>query len=285
MLFLDLDNFKSINDTMGHAAGDRLLVAVAERLQDCLRSTDTAARLGGDEFAVLIESVHRMDEAVMIAERILEVFKQPFDIGGKEIYVGTSIGIATASDDETNAEAMLRNADLAMYLAKSEGKARYVIFEPKMHEALVERVELEADLRRGIEENEFIIHYQPIFDLGNGALARMETFVRWRHPSLGLLPPGAFISFFESQGRMPRPAAPVGPEEPAARAVEPLQRAHPSRRTHARVPDQPLDRARRVAVHRARAARGAVDLLRARAAGRAPRPGLASMPAASYFIR
>ena len=200
VLFLDLDNFKSINDTMGHAAGDRLLVAVAERLQDCLRTTDTAARLGGDEFAVLIESVHRTDEAVMIAERILEVFKQPFDIGGKEIYVGTSIGIATASDEETNAEAMLRNADLAMYLAKSDGKGRYVIFEPKMHEALVERVELEADLRRGIEENEFIIHYQPIFDLGSSRVTGMEALVRWEHPRLGLVPPMKFIPLAEETG-------------------------------------------------------------------------------------
>lgn len=200
VLFLDLDNFKSINDTMGHAAGDRLLVAVAERLQDCLRSTDTAARLGGDEFAILIESVHRMDEAVMIAERILEVFKQPFDIGGKEIYVGTSIGIATASDEEANAEAMLRNADLAMYLAKSDGKGRYVIFEPKMHEALVERVELEADLRRGIEENEFIIHYQPIFDLGSSRVTGMEALVRWQHPRLGLVPPMKFIPLAEETG-------------------------------------------------------------------------------------
>lgn len=197
VLFLDLDNFKSINDSMGHAAGDKLLVAAAERIQDCLRNTDTAARLGGDEFAVLIESVHRNDEAVVIAERILDVFRQPFLIDGKEVYVRTSIGIATSSDEAITGEILLRNADVAMYRAKTQGKGNYVIFEPHMHDALMQRIELEADLRRAIDEREFVIHYQPILNLETGKLLGMEALVRWQHPKFGLLPPMTFIPLAE----------------------------------------------------------------------------------------
>jgi diguanylate cyclase (GGDEF)-like protein/PAS domain S-box-containing protein len=197
VLFLDLDNFKAVNDSLGHAAGDKLLVAVAERLQDCLRTTDTPARLGGDEFAVLCESVHRIDEAVMIAERILAVFQQPFMIDGKETFVGTSIGIAASSDIAVTSEELLRNADLAMYLAKSQGKGHYVVFEPKMHEALMERIELEDDLRRGIEQEEFVIHYQPILDLSSNDMLGMEALVRWVHPRYGMLSPMKFIPLAE----------------------------------------------------------------------------------------
>ena len=197
VLFLDLDNFKAVNDSLGHAAGDKLLIAVAERLQDCLRTTDTPARLGGDEFSVLCESVHRVDEAVMIAERILAVFRQPFMIDGKETFVGTSIGIAASSDASMTSEELLRNADLAMYLAKSQGKGTYVVFEPKMHEALMERIELEDDLRRGIDQHEFVIHYQPILDLSSHNMLGMEALVRWVHPKYGLLSPMKFIPLAE----------------------------------------------------------------------------------------
>jgi len=197
VLFLDLDNFKAINDSMGHAAGDKLLVSVAERLQDCLRNTDTAARLGGDEFAVLVETVHRSDEAVMIAERIQSVFLQPFSIEGKDVYVGTSIGIAASSARTVNSEELLRNADLAMYTAKSAGKGHFVVFEAKMHEALMERIELEEDLRRGIDELEFTIHYQPILELGSEDMLGMEALVRWNHPKFGLLSPMKFIPLAE----------------------------------------------------------------------------------------
>ena len=197
VLFLDLDNFKAINDSLGHAAGDKLLVCVAERLQDCLRNADTAARLGGDEFAVLVESMYRHDEAMMIAERILSVFRQPFVIEGKEIYVATSIGIAGNSSEAPSSEELLRNADLAMYLAKSQGKGKYVVFEAKMHEALMERIELEEELRRGIEERQFVIHYQPILDLGSNKMVGMEALVRWMHPRLGLLAPMKFIPLAE----------------------------------------------------------------------------------------
>ena len=197
VLFLDLDNFKAINDSLGHAAGDKLLVCVAERLQDCLREADTAARLGGDEFAVLVEAMYRPDEAIMIAERILSVFCQPFMIEGKEIFVGTSIGIAANSPQAVASEELLRNADLAMYLAKSQGKGKYIVFEAKMHEALMERIEMEDDLRRGIEEREFVIHYQPILDLQSNRMVGMEALVRWMHPRLGMLAPLRFIPLAE----------------------------------------------------------------------------------------
>jgi diguanylate cyclase (GGDEF)-like protein/PAS domain S-box-containing protein len=197
VLFLDLDNFKAINDSLGHAAGDKLLVAVAGRLQDCLRNSDTAARLGGDEFAVLIESVTHSEEAVNIADRILAVFSQPFSIEGNEVYVSASIGIASGSVDTLGPEELLRNADLAMYLAKGRGKGKYIVFEPKMHEALMERIELEGDLRRGIEDKEFTIHYQPIFDLQSRKMVGMEALVRWLHPRFGLLPPMKFIPLAE----------------------------------------------------------------------------------------
>ncbi|MEP7213509.1 MAG: EAL domain-containing protein [Acidobacteriota bacterium] len=197
VLFLDLDNFKAINDSLGHAAGDKLLIAVAERLQDCLRNSDTAARLGGDEFAVLVEYMHHAEEAEMIAERILAVFRQPFIIEGKEVHVQTSIGIASNSQAAKNSDELLRNADLAMYLAKNKGKGQFVIFEPKMHEALMERIELEEDLRRGIANKEFTIHYQPIVALHSSDMLGMEALVRWQHPKFGLLPPMKFIPLAE----------------------------------------------------------------------------------------
>jgi diguanylate cyclase (GGDEF)-like protein/PAS domain S-box-containing protein len=197
VLFLDLDNFKAINDSLGHAAGDRLLILVAERLQDCLRATDTAARLGGDEFAVLIESVQRNEESLVIAERILEVMRQPFHIEGREVFVGVSIGIANCSNEKATADELLRNADLAMYLAKSGGKGRYVIFEPRMHDELMQRIELEEDLRRGIDSKEFILYYQPIFDLDTSRPLGVEALVRWKHPKFGVLPPMRFIPLAE----------------------------------------------------------------------------------------
>lgn len=198
VLFLDLDNFKAVNDSLGHSTGDKLLICVAERLQDCLRGSDTAARFGGDEFAILMESMYRPEEATTIAERIIAVLKQPFRIDGKEIRVGSSIGIAmTVPNDSVGSDELLRNADLAMYMAKSQGKGKYVVFEPKMHEALLERIKLEEELRRGIDNGEFVIHYQPIFHLKSGKVMGIEALVRWLHPRLGLLDPGKFIPLAE----------------------------------------------------------------------------------------
>jgi diguanylate cyclase (GGDEF)-like protein/PAS domain S-box-containing protein len=197
VLFLDLDNFKSVNDSIGHGAGDKLLIAVAQRLQDCLRSSDTAARLGGDEFAVLVEAVRNSEEAIMIAERIRSVFKQPFIIDGKEVFMATSIGISQSGPEAATADDLLRNADLAMYRAKNDGKGHYVVFEPRMHQALMERLELEDDLRAAIENHEFTIHYQPIVDLGSDEMLGMEALVRWNHPRYGLLAPMRFIPLAE----------------------------------------------------------------------------------------
>jgi diguanylate cyclase (GGDEF)-like protein/PAS domain S-box-containing protein len=197
VLFLDLDNFKSVNDSIGHAAGDKLLIAVAQRLQDCLRNSDTAARLGGDEFAVLVESINNADEAIMIAERVKTVFRQPFLIDGKEVYMATSIGIAQSSDEAWSGDELLRNADLAMYRAKNQGKGNYVVFEPRMHEALMERLELEDDLRAAIENHEFTLHYQPILELGSSDMLGMEALVRWNHPRYGMLAPMKFIPLAE----------------------------------------------------------------------------------------
>ncbi len=200
VLFLDLDNFKTINDSLGHAAGDQLLVSVAERLQLCLRTSDTAARLGGDEFAVLVEDAEQSVDAVPVAERILDVLRPSFLIGGKEIFVGTSIGIAVTDTGRENPEDLLRNADVAMYMAKNSGRGCYVVFENKMHSALIKRLELESDLRRAIEREEFYIDYQPIVDLKTEKLTGMEALARWRHPVKGIIPPLEFIPIAEETG-------------------------------------------------------------------------------------
>lgn len=200
VLFLDLDNFKTINDSLGHAAGDQLLVSVAERLQLCLRSSDTAARLGGDEFAVLIEDAQGGDEAVLVAERLLDVLRPSFQIDGKEVFVSTSIGIAAANTGKENPEDLLRNADVAMYIAKKNGRGCYVVFENNMHSALIKRLELESDLRRAIEREEFFLNYQPIIDLQTQKMTGMEALVRWHHPGCGIIPPLEFIPIAEETG-------------------------------------------------------------------------------------
>lgn len=200
VLFLDLDNFKMINDTLGHAVGDGLLVSVAERLQACLRVSDTAARMGGDEFAILVEDTLNTNGALSVAERIMDILKPPFTIDGKEISVGASIGIATTDKGSADPDALLRNADVAMYIAKSRGKGGYAVFETEMHEVLLKRVELEADMQRGVDMKEFELHYQPIIDLESKEMIGMEALVRWNHPELGMIPPADFISVAEETG-------------------------------------------------------------------------------------
>ena len=193
VLFLDLDNFKGINDTLGHAAGDELLISVAERLCACLRQNDTPARLGGDEFAVLIEDTTNTDSAVLVAERIKDVLQASFSIGGKEVFVGASIGIAITVTGNETPEELLRNADVAMYMAKNRGKGCYALFEADMHDSLMKRIELETDLRAAIEKKEFTLHYQPIIDLQSGRMTGMEALVRWNHPKRGQIQPMEFI--------------------------------------------------------------------------------------------
>ena len=199
VLFMDLDGFKVINDSLGHDTGDRLLVEVAKRLASCLRPEDTLARFGGDEFTVLIEDVEAPDEAVRVAERIVEGLRGPFRLDGRELYVDASIGVGLGSGDAKNAEELLREADTAMYRAKDEGLG-YKVFDRAMHGRAVDRLELENDLRRAIEEDEFVVHYQPIVNLQTGGLWGLEALVRWEHPKRGLLDPSEFVPVAEESG-------------------------------------------------------------------------------------
>jgi diguanylate cyclase (GGDEF)-like protein/PAS domain S-box-containing protein len=198
VLFIDLDNFKTINDSLGHAAGDHVLVETAHRLRSALRSEDTAARLGGDEFGVLLEDAGVTD-AARVAERIRTVLGVPFWVLGQEVFISASIGIATREIGDTATE-LLRNADVAMYTAKTKGKARFEIFEPRMHDVVVARLGLEAELRRAIDRQEFVVYYQPIVSLQSGEVTGAEALVRWQHPTRGLLAPLEFIPLAEETG-------------------------------------------------------------------------------------
>ena len=199
VVFLDLDNFKTINDSLGHATGDRLLTIAAQRLLASVRTADTVARLGGDEFAVLLEDAGQDDATMLVVQRIVQALKHPFSLDGREVFATASLGIAVAGDTETAAD-LVRNADMAMYLAKGGGKARYELFEPKMHVQAVERLELEADLRRAIEQEEFVLHYQPIVLLHTGEVTGVEALVRWQHPRKGMIAPPQFIPIAEETG-------------------------------------------------------------------------------------
>lgn len=199
VLFIDLDDFKTVNDSMGHAAGDDLLVTVSRRITSCLRPGDTAARLGGDEFAVLVDELAASDDAVGVAERILRVLQAPVALSATQFAPAASIGIAYGAAD-TGADELLRNADLAMYTAKGAGKNCYQVFADEMHQAAVDRLDLESRLRGAAERGELVIHYQPIVDLESGRIAAMEALVRWAHPERGLLGPLSFIPFAEEGG-------------------------------------------------------------------------------------
>jgi diguanylate cyclase (GGDEF)-like protein len=197
VLFTDLDNFKIINDSLGHEAGNQLLVAVAKRIKDCLRPEDTGARLGGDEFTILLEEVDSVSEAVRVAERIAEVLQPPFALDRHEVFSTTSIGIALSSPLQKQPADLLRHADLAMYRAKHKGKDRYEVFEPSMSTYALERLRLENELRRALERGEFKVCYQPVVALEGGRIAGAEALVRWEHPSRGLLLPEDFLSVAE----------------------------------------------------------------------------------------
>jgi len=199
VLFIDLDDFKTINDSLGHAAGDELLVVVARRLESCLRPEDTCARLGGDEFAIMVENISAADAAVVVARRILAAVAEPLRVLGSDVVVQGSVGIALGSGEQSTSE-ILRSADLAMYRAKHDGKSRYALYEPAMHEDVLERLSLKADLQRSVVAEEFEVHYQPIVALQTGAIAGLEALVRWRHPERGLVPPDDFIPLAEETG-------------------------------------------------------------------------------------
>jgi diguanylate cyclase (GGDEF)-like protein len=200
ILFIDLDRFKNINDSLGHNMGDRLLVAIAARLGECLRPTDTIARLGGDEFAILLDGLEDWTIATAVAERIQTELLKPFSLNGHEIYMTASIGIRLSIDGREDAENMLRDADTAMYRAKDNGKARHELFHSTMHTRAVALLKLENDLRRAMEREEFCVHYQPIVSLETEALVGFEALVRWNHPERGLVPPDEFIPLAEETG-------------------------------------------------------------------------------------
>jgi diguanylate cyclase (GGDEF)-like protein len=201
VLMLDIDRFKVINDSLGHAAGDQLLIAIGQRLIACVRPGDTVVRLGGDEFAILLEDISGLGNAVYIAERISTALAAPFNVaGGHEVFATGSIGIALSAAEYAFSDQVLRDADTAMYQAKSSSNARYAVFEPGMHAHALERLHLETDLRRAVERKEFVVYYQPIVSLATDRLQGYEALVRWLHPERGLLNPGEFIQMAEETG-------------------------------------------------------------------------------------
>lgn len=199
-LFLDLDNFKLINDSLSHDAGDQLLVQIAGRLRSCLRQTDTAARLGGDEFTVLVEEIDDEADAAKVAQRVADALQEPFSIGGREVFATFSIGIAVSLKGGEVPSDLLRNADTAMYRAKDAGKARYETFDPDKDTNAMRRLELGSELRQAIARDELRVYYQPVFSLETGAIAGMEALVRWEHPERGMMSPAEFIPLAEQTG-------------------------------------------------------------------------------------
>jgi diguanylate cyclase (GGDEF)-like protein/PAS domain S-box-containing protein len=200
VLFLDLDRFKNINDSLGHTTGDQLLKDIAKRIENTLRPGDTIARLGGDEFAILLSHVDDLADAIHVAERIGEIITSPTIIAGHEVFVTSSIGIAVSSEETRGPEDILRDADIAMYRAKAAGRNRYEVFDQEMHKHAVRLLSLETELRRAIEAEDFVMHYQPIVALDSGSIVGFEGLVRWNHPDRGLIAPGQFIGLAEETG-------------------------------------------------------------------------------------
>ena len=200
VLFLDLDRFKVVNDSVGHLIGDKLLVEIARRLENCVNPTDTVARLGGDEFTILLENITDISAATKIAQKIYQALTIPFHIEGYEIFTSASIGIALSSQGYEQPEDILRDADLTMYTAKEQGKARYEVFDSSLHVHAIKRLKLETDLRKALEREEFLVYYQPIASLSKGTLAGFEALVRWQHPTRGLISPSEFIPITEETG-------------------------------------------------------------------------------------
>jgi len=199
-LFVDLDRFKMINDSLGHSAGDRLLIDIAKRLSGCLRPKDTLARLGGDEFVILLENLNSRESVTRVAERIQKALALPFSVEGNEVFTAASIGIALSDTGYAHPEDLLRDADIAMYRAKAQGRARYEIFHPKMHTRAVTLLQLETDLRRAIERQELQLYYQPIISLRTRQAIGFEALIRWQHPTRGMVSPDEFIPIAEETG-------------------------------------------------------------------------------------
>jgi diguanylate cyclase (GGDEF)-like protein len=203
VLFLDLDDFKQINDSLGHAVGDELLEAVAGRLRGTLKAGDVAARLGGDEFAVLLHDVHDADDTAHVADRVIDLLARPFSVAGHEISAHASLGVVEGrSTDAGDPEELLRNADVAMYTAKNSGKQRHEVYEPAMHAAVLRRHRIRADLERAVDNGELVVELQPIVELATGNIASAEALVRWNHPQNGRMAPGDFIDVAEQTGQV-----------------------------------------------------------------------------------
>jgi len=197
VLYMDLDQFKIINDSLGHEAGDELLIEVARRLESCLRPGDTAARLGGDEFTILLAEISGPADAIRVAERVAGALRSPFILEGNQVFMTTSVGIALSSSDQSKPNDLLRDADVAMYEAKKEGKARYKMFDSGMHAQALQRLRMENGLRRAIEQDQLRVHYQPKVSLDTGRIVGMEALVRWENPERGLVSPEEFIPLAE----------------------------------------------------------------------------------------
>jgi diguanylate cyclase (GGDEF)-like protein len=210
VLFMDFDRFKQVNDTLGHAAGDQMLRQIAVRIEETLRPGDavarvpshlrTAARIGGDEFVVVLEGMRGVDDAIIVAERLLAVLSEPYRLGAHAVQSSASIGIVTADHAAASADEVLRDADTAMYEAKRAGRGRCVVFDSSMHERVVEALAFETELRRAVREGELFVVYQPVVDLDSGALVGAEALVRWRHPTQGVVTPAHFIGLAEETG-------------------------------------------------------------------------------------
>ncbi len=200
VLFLDLDRFKSINDTLGHTTGDRLLKLTAERLSNSMREYDTVSRTGGDEFVLLLSSIKDVDQVVMTLERIIELMAEPFEIDGHELYTPTSIGVAVFPQDGNDAETLIKNADVALYKAKEAGRNCFMFYNPDQNVYSHERLALENEMRKAIRENQFVLHFQPQIDILTKSLGGFESLVRWNHPEKGLISPGVFIPIAEETG-------------------------------------------------------------------------------------
>jgi diguanylate cyclase (GGDEF)-like protein len=200
VLFMDLDHFKVVNDSLGHRSGDELLITVARRLQACLRPGDTAARLGGDEFTVLLDGISDVGDAIRVSERIAEALEEPIELGWRQVFISMSVGIALMEDGSIRPETLLRNADVAMYEAKKEGKGGCKVFNSGMYTKALRRLEMENELRRAIERGELRVYYQPKVLLSTGKIIGMEALVRWEHPERGLVLPDEFIPLAEETG-------------------------------------------------------------------------------------